>query len=228
MKKTIVSMFETGMLQVLCLLVLLVCAFAFAGCQSPKKMRDIELKGMYVNGYSEVLAIGSGRLTSIPGEREALAAHYSEDTAWLQPNIKTHALDLFLVGTNSVESSKEIIKSICEAFKEVAPTVVKENAEVSKSVATATPLGVVQSAGEVRKATELAKEVKSQLGSDKVEAGSDSVKAGSDKVEQAQAGSDSAAASQTSQQSQTSQSDCPDGSCTTGACTDGSCNLEVK
>ena len=36
MKKTIVSMFETGMLQVLCLFVLLVCAFVFAGCSVTK------------------------------------------------------------------------------------------------------------------------------------------------------------------------------------------------
>lgn len=36
MKKTIVSMFETGMLQVLCLLVLLACAFVFAGCSATK------------------------------------------------------------------------------------------------------------------------------------------------------------------------------------------------
>ena len=195
-------------------------AYFVAGCSSPKKMRDIELKGMYVNGYSETLAIGSGKLTSIPGDREALAAHYSEDTAWLQPNIKTHSLDLFLVGTNSVESSKEIIKSICEAFKEVAPTVVKENAEVSKSVATVTPLGVVQSGGEVRKATELAKtaakEAKSQLGSDSVKVGSDSVKAGSDSVkvgsDSVKAGSDSGA--------------CPGGNCEAGACPGGNC--EVK
>lgn len=209
---------KTTAIQMAFLAALIAAACIIAGCQSPAKVRDIELKGMYVNGYSEVLAIGSGKLTSIPGEREALAAHYSEDTAWLQPNVKTHSLDIFLVGTNSVENSKDIIRSICEAFKEVAPTVVKENAEVSKSVATVTPLGVVQSGGKVRKIVNLAKsaakEAKSQLGSDSVKAGSDSVKAESD----------SAATSQTSQQSQTSQSDCTDGSCTTGACTDGSCN----
>ena len=107
-------------------------AIAVAGCGSPGKVRDIELKGMYVNGYSEVLAIGQGKLTSIPGEREALAAHYSEDTSWLSPSTKTHALDIFLVGTNSVENSKDIIKSICEAFKEVAPTVSSNNAQVAK------------------------------------------------------------------------------------------------
>jgi hypothetical protein len=36
MKKTIVSMFETGVLQVLCLLMLLACAFVFAGCSVTK------------------------------------------------------------------------------------------------------------------------------------------------------------------------------------------------
>lgn len=99
-----------------------------AGCHSPKKVRDIELKGMYVNGYSEVVAIGQGRLTSIPGEREALAAHYEEDTAWLSPSTKTHKFDIFLVGTNSVENSKEIISSICKAFSDAAPQVAATHA----------------------------------------------------------------------------------------------------
>ena len=208
MKKAFGSMFENGTLQLLVLAVMLVAMFAFAGCKSPQKMRDIELKGMYVNGYSEVLALGWGRLTSIPGDKEALAAHYEEDTAWLQPNVKTHKIDIFLVGTNTVASSADIIGSICKAFAEVAPAVSKENAEVAKSVATVTPLGVVKSGGEVRKAVQLAKIASEKLES-KVGVGESST-------------GNNTTASQTSQQSQTSQSDCPDGSCTTGACTDGS------
>ena len=210
MKKAFGSMFENGTLQLLVLAVMLVAMFAFAGCKSPQKMRDIELKGMYVNGYSEVLALGWGRLTSIPGDKEALAAHYEEDTAWLQPNVKTHKIDIFLVGTNTVASSSDIIGSICKAFAEVAPAVSKENAEVAKSVATVTPLGVVKSGGEVRKAVQLAKIASEKLES-KVGVGESST-------------GNNTTASQTSQQSQTSQSDCTDGSCTTGACTDGSCN----
>ena len=210
MKKAFGSMFENGTLQLLVLAVMLVAMFAFAGCKSPQKMRDIELKGMYVNGYSEVLALGWGRLTSIPGDKEALAAHYEEDTAWLQPNVKTHKIDIFLVGTNTVASSSDIIDSICKAFAEVAPAVSKENAEVAKSVATVTPLGVVKSGGEVRKAVQLAKIASEKLES-KVGVGESST-------------GNNTTASQTSQQSQTSQSDCPDGSCTTGECTDGSCN----
>lgn len=192
-------------------------AYCVAGCSTPQKVRDIELKGMYVNGYSEVLAIGSGKLTSIPGDREALAAHYDEDTAWLQPNVKTHSLDIFLVGTNSVENSKDIIRSICEAFKEVAPTVVKENAEVSKSVATATPLGVVQSGGEVRKAVNLAKSAAGNV------IGSGASQPTADTSTAAKEALTDAATTLTD-----AKSDCTDGSCTTGACTDGSCNLEVK
>ena len=210
MKKAFGSMFENGTLQLLVLAVMLVAMFAFAGCKSPQKMRDIELKGMYVNGYSEVLALGWGRLTSIPGDKEALAAHYEEDTAWLQPNVKTHKIDIFLVGTNTVASSADIIGSICKAFAEVAPAVSKENAEVAKSVATVTPLGVVKSGGEVRKAVQLAKIASEKLES-KVGVGESST-------------GNNTTASQTSQQSQTSQSNCTDGSCTTGACTDGSCN----
>ena len=100
------------------------CAAAIlTGCGSAPKVRDVDVKGMYLNGYTEVLAIGRGTVTSIPSDKEALAAHYEEDTAWLSPSTKTHALDLFLVGTNTVENSKDIVKSICEAFKEVAPTV---------------------------------------------------------------------------------------------------------
>ena len=126
-----------------------------AGCGTPTKVRDIGLKGMYVNGYSEVVAIGAGRLTSIPGEREALAAHYEEDTAWLSPSTKTHKLDIFLVGTNSVENSKAIIAAICKAFAEVAPQIAATHAANAGGT---TAFDVVKGAGEVRKAVALAKQ----------------------------------------------------------------------
>lgn len=193
------------------LLIVAALAAIATGCTSPSKMRDIELKGMYVNGYSEVLAIGSGRLTSIPGEREALAAHYSEDTAWLQPNIKTHSLDIFMVGTNSVENSTEIIKSICEAFKEVAPSVSKENSEVAKSVATVTPLDVVKAGGEVRKAVSLAKTAAA------------TAKASTDAADAAAPAGTASAAKSTAAES-TAAADCADGSCSDGTCTTGTCN----
>ncbi|MBQ2337448.1 MAG: hypothetical protein II381_14125 [Victivallales bacterium] len=105
------------------MIALAACAAAVTGCSSAPKVRDVDVKGMYLNGYTEVLAIGRGTVTSIPSDKEALAAHYEEDTAWLSPSTKTHALDLFLVGTNTVSSSEKIVESICKAFSDVAPTI---------------------------------------------------------------------------------------------------------
>ena len=116
----------------LMMIALAACAAALTGCNSPAKLRDVDVKGMYVNGYTEVLAIGRGTVTSIPSDKEAFAAHYEEDTAWLSPSTKTHALDLFLVGTNTVENSAQIVQSICKAFAEVAPTISSNNSEVAK------------------------------------------------------------------------------------------------
>ncbi len=197
----------------ICLVIAL--AYVIAGCSTPKKVRDIELKGMYVNGYSEVVAIGAGRLTSIPGEREALAAHYEEDTAWLSPTTKTHKFDIFLVGTNSVENSTEIISSICKAFSDVAPQVAATHAANAGGTSA---FDVVKGGGEVRKAVTLAKQEVEKIKASKAEAPSGgAAPAGSDPAGKTE-GSDPHVASATA--------DCPDGSCTTGACTDGSC--EVK
>lgn len=149
------------------LFALIAAAYFVAGCTGPKKVRDIELKGMYVNGYSETLAIGAGRLTSIPGEREALAAHYEEDTAWLSPTTKTHKLDIFLVGTNSVENSTEIISSICKAFSDVAPQVAATHATNAGGT---TAFDVVKGGGEVRKAVALAKQEVEKIKASKAEA----------------------------------------------------------
>lgn len=176
---------------------LLAVGCVLSGCSTPKKVRDIELRGMYVNGYSEVVAIGAGRLTSIPGEREALAAHYEEDTAWLSPTTKTHKFDIFLVGTNSVENSTEIISSICKAFSDVAPQVAATHAANAGGT---TAFDVVKGGGEVRKAVALAKQEVEKIKASKAEG---------QKVEGQQTQGDA---------------DCANGECQDGNCTDGSCN----
>lgn len=180
-------------------------AYFFAGCTSPKKLRDIDLKGMYVNGYSEVVAIGAGHLTSIPGEREALAAHYEEDTAWLSPTTKTHKFDIFLVGTNSVENSKGIIASICKAFSDVAPQVAATHAANAGGTSA---FDMVKGGGEVRKAVALAKQEVEKIKASKVEAPSGKAEApsGGEPLQ--------------------GDADCANGECQDGGCTDGSC--EVK
>jgi hypothetical protein len=183
------------------LIIIAIAAAALVGCQSPSKLRDIELKGMYVNGYSEQLAIGMGRITSIPGEREAFVAHYREDTAWLSPSTKTHELDLMIVGTNSTVNAAAVVASICEAFKDVAPSIAKINAEAPKGI---TVLDVIKP----NAATELVKIVGMDAFQSFVSGGGDAGKATVTKL--------SDGSTQISDGSICTT--CTDGVCTTGAC----------
>ena len=172
-----------------------------SGCGTPGKLRDIELKGMYVNGYSEQLAIGMGRITSIPGEREAFVAHYREDTAWLSPSTRTHELDLMIVGTNSTASADAIVKAICEAYKDVAPSIAKINAEAPKGI---TVLDVIKPS----EAAQLLKLVGKDAFQSFKDGGGDTAKATVTKL--------SDGSTQISDGSVCTT--CVDGVCTTGAC----------
>lgn len=204
----------------LMMIALAACATAMlTGCGSPPKVRDVDVKGMYLNGYTEVLAIGRGTVTSIPSDKEAFAAHYEEDTAWLSPSTKTHALDLFLVGTNTVENSAQIVESICKAFAEVAPTVSSNNSAVAKGggtvltyfqnnheqTAAANALKVASASGATNAVEMLAAKIGAKLAQKFTDSGGDASKA---------------VVTTTTAADGTTTTTCTDGSCT--VCTDGS------
>ena len=123
------------------LLTLVALAMFVAGCAT--KSRSIDVKGMFVSESGQ-LAIGYGHVDAIPEATDSAIIHYEEDVALLSPSTKTHDIDIILTGTNSVSSSEGIVKAICKAFVQVAPSVAA------------------------------AKEVKGQLGSGSVGAASDS------------------------------------------------------
>ncbi len=203
----------------LMMLMLAACAAAITGCNIPAKVRDVDVKGMYVNGYTEVLAIGRGTVTSIPSDKEAFAAHYEEDTAWLSPSTKTHALDLFLVGTNTVENSAQIVESICRAFAEVAPTVSSNNAAVAKGggtvftyfagnhqqTAAANAIKAAASAGMTNAVEALVAKVGPKLARKFVDAGGDASKA---------------VVTTTTEADGKTTTTCTDGACAVSECTD--------
>ena len=207
----------------LMMIALAAAAAVMTGCSSAPKVRDVDVKGMYVNGYTEVLAIGRGTVTSIPSDKEAFAAHYEEDTAWLSPSTKTHALDLCLVGTNTVENSAQIVASICKAFAEVAPTVSSNNSAVAKGggtvltyfqnnheqTAAANALKVASASGATNAVEMLAAKIGAKLAQKFTDSGGDAAKA---TVTTTQAADGSTTTT------------CTDGSCTVSECTDGSCS----
>ena len=181
---------------------MLISLVGLTGCGTPGKLRDIELKGMYVNGYSEQLAIGMGRITSIPGEREAFVAHYREDTAWLSPSTKTHELDIFLVGTNSTSAADEIVAAICGTYKDVAPSIAKINADAPKGI---TVLDVIKPS----ETAQLVKLVGAKAYQSFVDGGGDAAKATVTKLSDGSVQISDGSTCTT----------CVDGECTTGACT---------
>ena len=94
-----------------------VAAALLAGCAT--KTRNVDLAGMYASDTG-TLAIGSVEVQSAPEGVESAAIRYVEDTAWLSPSTKTHAIKILLTGTNAVQSATGIVESICAAFTATA------------------------------------------------------------------------------------------------------------
>ncbi len=123
------------------IMTLAACAAAMTGCAT--KSRSFDAKGMYVSESGQ-LAVGAIHVDAIPEGTDSAVVHYTEDTALLSPSTKTHDIDIILTGTNSVGSAKGIVKSICEAFVQVAPGIAKIEAEAPKGI---TVLDVIKPSG---------------------------------------------------------------------------------
>ena len=124
---------ETEPFQIVTGCAMLVAAL-LAGCAT--KTRSVDLDGMYVS-EAGTLAIGSVEVMAAPQGEESAAIRYAEDTAWLSPTTKTHAIKIMLTGTNSVMSAKRIVADICAAFvaardMAAAPSVMDEPAATDK------------------------------------------------------------------------------------------------
>lgn len=85
-----------------------------AGCAT--KTRSVEIDGMFVQGETGILAIGTADVVASPVGEETAVVKYAEDTAWLCPSVKTHAIKIQLTGTNAVAKIEKIVDSICKAY----------------------------------------------------------------------------------------------------------------
>lgn len=176
-----------------------IAALAFAGCAT--KSRSFDAKGMYVSETGQ-LAVGMVHVDAIPDGADSAVIHYTEDTALLSPTTKTHDIDIILTGTNSVGSAKGIVKSICEAFVQVAPSIAKTEAEAPKGI---TVLDVIKPSG----VAQLAKVVDANALKSFVTGGGDASKATVSKLSDGSTKISDGSICTTCT---------PDGVCTTGAC----------
>lgn len=115
------------------LIIIAALAASFCGCMGLDRSRYIEGKGMWANGKTGSVAIGALEIDAIPAGVESARLAYDEDTAWLQPQIKTHKFRVTLTGTNSIEKIDEIVKSISDAYQSTAPAIMQSNAQVATS-----------------------------------------------------------------------------------------------
>lgn len=88
---------------------------------------------MWANGKTGSVAIGQLDIEAIPEGVVSARFSYDEDTAWLQPQIKTHKVRVTLTGTNALDKIDGIARAICEAYQSVAPEIVEKNAALAAS-----------------------------------------------------------------------------------------------
>lgn len=97
-----------------------------AGCAT--KTRNVEIDGLFTQAEAGIVALGSVDVQASPIGEETALIKYEEDTAWLSPSTKTHAIRIQLTGSNCVSCVTGVVASICGAFVEAssAPTVEKQ------------------------------------------------------------------------------------------------------
>ena len=92
-------------------------AIILVGCAT--KTRNVEIDGLFSQLGSQILAVGSVDVMATPQGEEAATLKFGKSYNYFQsqPN---YDIKLQLTGTNSVAQVPDIVRSICDAFKEVA------------------------------------------------------------------------------------------------------------
>ena len=92
-------------------------ALILVGCAT--KTANVELDGVFAQLDSQILAVGSVDVMATPQGEEAATLKFGKSYNYFQsqPN---YDIKLQLTGTNSVAQVPDIVRSICDAFKEVA------------------------------------------------------------------------------------------------------------
>lgn len=92
-------------------------ALILVGCAT--KTRNVEIDGLFSQLGSQILAVGSVDVMATPQGEEAATLKFGKSYNYFQsqPN---YDIKLQLTGTNSVAQVPDIVRSICDAFKEVA------------------------------------------------------------------------------------------------------------
>lgn len=195
MKKTIASMFETGVLQLLCLVMLFVCAFAFAGCSVTK-----------INYKKDADGVCEYRIYHND--------HWlKRDTGAMSGGMSTDGQFEVKLESATVSPSEEFNKSM-----QTYTAAIVNMMQIAAAAYNPSASAAVRGEGAAATKSDSGKAGPSQIILEVPKTESQPGQQGMIML----TGSQSSTGNNTT--SDPHAADCTDGSCTTGACTDGSCN----
>ena len=85
------------------------------GCAT--KTRNVEIDGLFTQAEAGMLAVGSVDVMATPAGEEGAMVKFAKDYNYFQsqPN---YDIKVQMTGTNSVQRLPDVVRAICEAFKE--------------------------------------------------------------------------------------------------------------
>lgn len=93
-----------------------ICAAILTGCTSDR-VKSVELDGLFVQGDTGTMAIGSVDVMASPKGEESAVIKYDQDTPWINPTGKSmNHIKIMLTGTNATDKADLIVDHICKAF----------------------------------------------------------------------------------------------------------------
>ena len=94
-------------------------ALILVGCGTLEKSRSSDVDGAFVQPEAGIFAVGSLEITSTTRGEESAILKFGKSYKYFQSQ-PDYDIKLQLSGTNSVAQVPGIVRSICDAFKEVA------------------------------------------------------------------------------------------------------------
>ena len=96
-----------------------VLAALCVGCGTLEKSRSSDVDGVFVHPEAGIFAAGSVEIFSTPSGEESSILKFGKSYKYFQSQ-PDYDLKIHMTGTNSVAQVPDIVRSICDAFKEVA------------------------------------------------------------------------------------------------------------
>lgn len=98
------------------IILMALCVAILTGCTSDR-VKSVELDGLFLQGDTGTMAIGSVDVMASPKGEESAVIKYDQDTPWINPTGKSmNHIKIMLTGTNATDKADAIVDHICKAF----------------------------------------------------------------------------------------------------------------